>query len=318
MIVYTLFVTTTAGRTALRDRLYKAYASQHAGCGSGMATALIYRRDIRPLLPACSAGQVIDIECGQGELVKLLLADGYDAHGVDVSPDQVAIAHAAGLDRVRQGDYRDTLLQLQNRLAAVTATDLLEHLTKDELLDTLDRVVAAMATGGVFIARVPNAVSPFGGHIRYGDFTHESSYTTKSVQQVVAAAGFCSVAVKSSPPVAHGLISAARAAAWKLASVIYKAALAVETRVLRGNVASQNLASLRARPDEGPIALEEQPQRAIICQQYAGRLGGARSRGQLRGRQYGPRWLASLHEGRQSRHASWCSTSRAHQKCDAL
>ena len=94
---YSQNVTQTRRHGALRDRLYEAYASQHAGCGSGEATALIYRRDIRPALPAPRAGLVVDIGCGQGELVRLLLADGYDAEGIDVSPEQVALARAAGL-----------------------------------------------------------------------------------------------------------------------------------------------------------------------------------------------------------------------------
>jgi 2-polyprenyl-3-methyl-5-hydroxy-6-metoxy-1,4-benzoquinol methylase len=235
-------VTTRAADAARRDRLYEAYASQHAGCGNDMAAALIYRREIRPFLPGSAAGPVIDIGCGQGALVKLLLADGYDARGVDISPEQVAIAHAVGVDRVQHADYRDALTECQSQLAAVTATDVLEHLTKDEVLDTLDRVVAALAPGGVFVARVPNAVSPLGGHIRYGDFTHESSYTARSVRQLAAAAGFCSVAARPCPPVAHGLMSAARVAAWKPVSAFYKIALAAETGVLRGHIVTQNLA----------------------------------------------------------------------------
>ena len=75
-------------------------------------------------------------------------------------------------------------------LAAVTATDLLEHLTKPEVLATFDAAAAALRPGGRFIARVPNAVSPFGGHIRYGDFTHETWFTARSVRQLAAAAGF--------------------------------------------------------------------------------------------------------------------------------
>ena len=228
-------------RAAFRDRLYQAYASQHACCGDGMATALIYRRDIRPLLPVPSAGQVLDIGCGQGELVKLLLTDGYDAYGVDVSPEQVAIAHEAGIEHVGHGDYRDTLTGRRGQLAAVTATDLLEHLTKAEVLDTFDYVADSLKSGGVFVARVPNAVSPLGGHIRYGDFTHESSYTARSVQQLAATSGFCSVAVRSCPPVAHGLASSARAAVWKPVSGLYKIALAAETGVLRGHIVTQNM-----------------------------------------------------------------------------
>jgi predicted TPR repeat methyltransferase len=234
-------VTTTAGHTELRDRLYEAYASQHVGYNAGSAAGLVYRRDIRPWLPLPSAGRVIDLGCGQGELVRLLLTDGYDAEGIDVSPEQVALAQAGGLDQVHHGDYRHMLPKRGDRVAAVTATDLLEHLTKDEVLDTFDRVIEVLDPGGVFIARVPNAVSPLGGHIRYGDFTHESSYTVRSVRQLAAAAGFCSITVRPCAPVAHGLISAIRVAGWKPISALYKLALATETGALRGHIVTQNL-----------------------------------------------------------------------------
>src|SRR5208282_5989149 len=95
----------------MRDRLYQAYASQHAGHGRGDGAALIYRRDIRPALPGQHSGPVVDIGCGQGEMVRLLLADGYDAEGIDISPEQVAIARAAGLDCIREGDYRNLLAE---------------------------------------------------------------------------------------------------------------------------------------------------------------------------------------------------------------
>jgi SAM-dependent methyltransferase len=234
-------VSTTSDRSALRDRLYQAYASQHSGCSSRLAAASSYRRDIRPVLPPPSAGPVLDIGCGQGELVGLLLADGYDAEGVDISPEQVSLAHRSGLSRVRHGDYRDVLTARTGQLAAVTATDLLEHLAKHEVIETLDMVAAALVPGGVFVARVPNSVSPFGGHIRHGDFTHESSFTSGSVRQLIAASGFGSVTVAPCPPIAHGLISAGRAVAWKMISGCYKIALAAETGVASGHIVTQNL-----------------------------------------------------------------------------
>ena len=234
-------MTVTEDRAGLRERLYQAYASEHAGFGDGIAADLIYRRDIRPLLPPVSNGMVVDIGCGQGQLVRLLLTDGYNASGIDVSPEQVAIAHSAGIDQVRQGDYRCTLQEVSGTLAAVTALDLLEHLTKNEVLGTFDSVADALAPGGLFIARVPNAVSPLGGHIRYGDFTHETWYTARSVRQLAAAAGFRSVTVLPCPPVAHGVMSAARVAVWKPVSALFKVALAAETGMLRGHIVTQNL-----------------------------------------------------------------------------
>lgn len=234
-------MTSVGGPGTLRDRLYEAYASQHAGVDGGRATSLVYRRDIRPALPATGTGPVLDIGCGQGQLVRLLLTDGYEAAGADISPEQVALAHQAGLHQVQQGDYRDILDVRAGQLAAVTATDVLEHLAKEEVLETFDRVATALAPGGVFVARVPNAVSPFGGHIRYGDFTHESWFTERSVRQLARAAGFGSVHVRACPPLSHGVMSAARVAMWKSVSMLYKAALAAETGVLTGHIVTQNM-----------------------------------------------------------------------------
>jgi 2-polyprenyl-3-methyl-5-hydroxy-6-metoxy-1,4-benzoquinol methylase len=241
-------VTTTEDLSALRDRLYESYATQHSGTGSADASGVIYRRDIRPLLPPPAAGPVIDIGCGSGQLVRCLLGDGYNAAGIDVSPEQVALARAAGLGTVRHGDYRELLREHPGELAAVTATDLLEHLTKPEVLATFDAVAAALRAGGRFIARVPNAVSPFGGHIRYGDFTHETWFTARSVRQLAAAAGFGPVEVTGCPPPAHGVASTVRATLWKPVSGLFKLALAVETGAVRGHIVTQNLTFAAARP----------------------------------------------------------------------
>ncbi len=232
----------------MRDRLYRAYASQHAGCAGNGAAKSIFRRDIRPFLPHPTAGAVADIGCGQGALVQLLLADGYDAYGIDVSPEQVRLAQAAGLNQIRRGDYRDLLAERQGQLGAVTATDLLEHLTKNEVVETFDCVSQALVPGGVFVARVPNSVSPLCGNIRYGDFTHESSFTARSIRQLAATSGFSDVHVRPCPPVVHGLMSATRVPVWKAFSGLFKLALAAETGQLRGHIVTQNLTFVARKP----------------------------------------------------------------------
>jgi 2-polyprenyl-3-methyl-5-hydroxy-6-metoxy-1,4-benzoquinol methylase len=234
-------VSTINDLTPLRDRLYESYVSQHAGRSTGEATRLAYQRSIRPLLPPRAAGPVVDIGCGAGQLVRCLLDDGYEASGVDISPEQVAEAQQDGLDVVSHGDYLKILQDHPGQFAAVTATDLLEHLTKPEVLTTFDAVATALRPGGRFIARVPNAVSPFGGFYRYGDFTHENWFTAASVRQLAAAAGLGAVTVTGCPPPAHGLVSAARVAVWRPISGLFKLALAAETGVLRGHIVTQNL-----------------------------------------------------------------------------
>jgi cyclopropane fatty-acyl-phospholipid synthase-like methyltransferase len=187
---------------------------------------------------------VLDIGCGQGELVRLLAGDGFDAWGVDVSPEQVALARC---DRVAQGDFHTYLRACASEWDAVVATDVLEHLTRAELVATFDEVRQALRPGGVFVARVPNAVSPMGGHTMFGDFTHETWFTRRSVAQLAAVAGFTGVAVHACPPPVHGLASAARALLWKPVSGLLKLALAVETGPLRGHIVTQNLAFVARR-----------------------------------------------------------------------
>ena len=241
---------------SLRDRLYKAYASEHAGQGNGAAHRDGLPSDPRPLLPPPDMGPIIDIGCGQGALVRLLESDGYDAEGVDVSPEQVAIAQASGADRVQQGDYRSVLGGRPGQFAAVTATDLLEHLTKYEVLEAFDAVHGALMPGGVFVARVPNAVSPFWAAtsgtaispMRPG--SPPGAFTSSQWP-----AGSGHLTVLPCPPVAHGMASAARAGLWKLVSGAWKGVLAAETGVLCGHIVTQNMtfSATKAHPSEPSV-----------------------------------------------------------------
>ena len=248
---------TTAGLDDLRNRLYEAYATQHAGCRGEGAAALVYRRDIRPLLPTPAAGPVVDLGCGRGELVRLLQADGFDAEGIDISPEQVALAHAAGVARVRQGRFPCHPRRAAGSLRGGHGHRPARAPHQARGSPGFDDVAAALAPGGIFVGRVPNAVSPIGGHIQAGDFTHNTSFTAHSIRQLAAAARFDSVLAHSSPPVAHGLASAARVMVWQVVSACYRIALAAETGMLRGHIVTQNLiftarkAAVTVKPEEG-------------------------------------------------------------------
>lgn len=236
--------------STLDERLYRHYVSTHAGVADPASAALVYRRDIRRCLPAAAAGRsVLDIGAGQGDLVRLLDADGFTAHGVDISAEQVRLAHRRGNHGVRLGDFRDVLTAADGAWDAVVATDVLEHLGREEVLDTFDRIHRALRPGGVFVARVPNAVSPTGGHVMFSDLTHRTWFTRHSVHQLAAVAGFASVRAFACPPVVHGVRSALRGLVWAPVSGLLKLALAAETGRLRGHIVTQNLTFAAYRDD---------------------------------------------------------------------
>ena len=225
-----------------RERLYDAYVSTHAGIDAGAAVKFIYGRDFRPRLPPDRRAKILDIGCGQGELVRQLTLDGYvNAAGVDISREQVAAAHSAGNASVELGDFLQVLKSRTDEYQAVLAVDLLEHLTKQEVFRTFDRVFGALTSRGVFIARVPNAVSPFGGNYRHGDFTHETSFTARSLAQLARAARFDEVSLVASRPVVHGITSGFRSVLWRGFEAMYRLSLAAETGQVKGHIVTQNI-----------------------------------------------------------------------------
>ena len=227
----------------LRERLYAAYATTHAGVSDVESQAPGFRRDVKPHLPRDLSVRILDLGCGQGHYVRLLLALGYEhTRGIDVSPEQVQTAHASGLTQVNLGDYRNSLGQAE--LDVVVATDFFEHLTRFEAVQALDRIKAALRPGGTLILRVPNAVSPFGGRLRYGDVTHETSFTPGSLRQLAAATGLTAIEIRACPPPIHGVISALRAGVWWAVAGLIKMALTAETGQVRGHVVTQNMVAI--------------------------------------------------------------------------
>lgn len=86
------------------------------------------------------------------------LSKGLRERGVNIYTLWVA---TDGRDLLRQ---REMLAGRSGQRAAVVARDLLEHLTKHEVLNRFGQVFMALVPAGVFVAKAPNAVRPLGGH----------------------------------------------------------------------------------------------------------------------------------------------------------
>lgn len=226
-----------------RELLYARYATTHAGAGHGYIPEVLDRDVVRHLRTQAGPDDrlIIDLGCGQGDLVRYLTSCGFtEVIGVDRSPEQVAIARDRGARRIREGDADAVLRDYRGLTSAVTATDFLEHLQKDEVLQTVSEIQQALADDGILIARVPNAASPFGGSIRHGDMTHESSFTPRSIQQLAAATGFSDVSIFPCPPIPHGAVSLIRSVIWRFYSAFFKLGLAAETGTF-SHIVTQNI-----------------------------------------------------------------------------
>jgi SAM-dependent methyltransferase len=150
--------------------------------------------------------------------------------GVDGSPEQVAAAERLGIEGVRLGDARKTLAeQPDGSLDALVCFDLIEHFTKDELIELVDEIYRVLKPGGRWIIHTPNAESPFGNRMFFWDFTHELAFTRTSLAQLLLSSGFREVNCYEDRPVPHGLKSAVRCFLWHGIRLALRAYLAVET-----------------------------------------------------------------------------------------
>ena len=77
----------------------------------------------------------------------------------------------------------------------ITGMDIIEHFTKDELVELLQLIKGKLNPGGVAIFRTPNMDAPVASAFALGDFTHENYLNASSAEQVMLSCGFSEVTV---------------------------------------------------------------------------------------------------------------------------
>lgn len=233
-----------------RERIYRGYL---ASCGTptdaDVSRAIESRRPylssvIARLLPEDRGARIIDLGCGHGAFVKHARAAGYRfIVGYDRAPDQIAAGKRLGIEGIQQGDLFGAVRDLPDGSCdAIITFDVIEHLTKNELIVCIDEIRRALKPGGRWLIHAPNAESSRFGRIRYGDFTHEFAITRESLAQILIASGFGRIECFEDTPVPHGVKSSVR---WLLWMVVRSALLAMDTIETgyfdRGSIFTRNL-----------------------------------------------------------------------------
>ena len=180
--------------------IYDEYASvtratEIAHADDARRTAVHFARHLMPRIPQVKSvaerGAWLEFGAGWGRNLLALRELGVrDLVGVDISREQVSLAHRLGLPELRLIDPGQPLLQmLAGRcFDVVLAIDVLEHLSLAQLEAFAADVHALLRPGGLLVLQVPNDLAPF-NPVRSGDLTHLRAFTPTSVQQFFALAG---------------------------------------------------------------------------------------------------------------------------------
>lgn len=200
-------------------------------------------KEILPFLPSDKNAAILDMGCGFGSLIYTLKQNGYkNLKGIDLSAGQVKVAHEIGLNEIELQDLLPYLKSHPATFDVITGIDIIEHFSKDELVEVLTCVKNALKPNGIAIFRTPNLDAPFASLFSNGDFTHENYINYSSANQLMLSMGFKDIIVKDSVMEASGFAKEMfRKFTWFFMKSFIKLLLFSTARTTRAMVFSPNL-----------------------------------------------------------------------------
>lgn len=206
-------------------------------------------RTIRLHIPGDPSIRIVDLGCGQGSWIYFLKKNGYtNIAGVDISGEQVERAHELGIGEVQLGSL-ESFIEHEEKIDVVLLMDILEHFAISDSDVLLRRIAEKLNPGGKLLIHVPNGEGLFGQRIRYGDLTHETCFTPKSMNQLLTPRGYRNIQCFEDRPIIHGLVSAIRRVLWDVGTIYPRVLLAAETGEKRC-VLSQNMTVVATRDSD--------------------------------------------------------------------
>jgi O-antigen chain-terminating methyltransferase len=139
------------------DGFYRAFEDKHRG-----SRALIKERQrvylplIQPLVALYPDATALDLGCGRGEWLELLVETGFQAQGIDLDDGMLAECRARGLSVQTQ----DALTALQslpaNSQAVVSGFHFAEHIPFEVLQQVVQEALRVLKPAGLLILETPN------------------------------------------------------------------------------------------------------------------------------------------------------------------
>ncbi len=148
--------------------------------------------------------KVLDIGCGRGEFMKLLVKAGIEAEGVDLSSSMLKEAEKEGLNCIKS----DALNYLKNckpdTFDGIFSAQVIEHLSPDYLKDMVSESFRVLKKSGILLLETINPLSVFAmTNIYYLDVTHKQPLHPEFMRYLLGTYGFERIEIKFSDPPAE-------------------------------------------------------------------------------------------------------------------
>ena len=193
------------------DLLYRSFEDRHRGGVEQIRDR--QREDYLEVLAALPNPElpIVDLGCGRGELVQLLVEHGHGAHGVDSNLGQVADGDPELFTEADLFDWLDR--QPDASVRAVVSMHVVEHLPLELQIRLVFEARRVLAEGGLLVLETPNAYSLSTAATNFWvDPTHHRPVHPLFLEFLATEAGFSEVRTRALHDIPAGFRGAESAA----------------------------------------------------------------------------------------------------------
>ena len=141
----------------MKKNFYKAFEDKYRGSRELIRGRLeFYRPFIEPLVAEFGRVPAIDLGCGRGEWLEVMLAAGFDARGIDLDAGMLQACVDLGLPAEKGEAIAHLRALLSKSQAIVSAFHVVEHIPFDALEDLVSEAKRVLLPGGLLILETPN------------------------------------------------------------------------------------------------------------------------------------------------------------------
>jgi SAM-dependent methyltransferase len=144
--------------------------------------------------PASGSGAILDIGCGRGEMLELLIAAGYEAIGVDLDTNMVELCRSNGLPVVQEDGIHYLEGTEDDSLRGIFCAQVVEHLFTPELERLVKLSHQKLMSSAVLVIETINPRSSFslGNHF-FADLSHIRPVHPETLRFICEQIGFGNV-----------------------------------------------------------------------------------------------------------------------------
>ncbi len=144
--------------------------------------------------PPEGSGKVLDIGCGRGEMLELLIEAGYEVLGVDLNAEMIEVCREKGLPVVQDDGIHVLQNTEDNSLRGIFCAQVVEHLLTSELEQLMQLAHRKLLPTGVLVVETINPRSSYalGNHF-FADTSHVKPVHPETLRFICEQVGFSRV-----------------------------------------------------------------------------------------------------------------------------